>query len=214
MNTNHRSESPFTRDGAWPANLRPSKCPARTGSESGTAARFSRRPSGFSAQRLPWDDGRGDRQGGGICGRHDLQVLQGQGGASTAQSLRHCFSGSCGQCEETVLSIDDPEEAIAALIELRLTHSDEHRQFLRVFFETNPRQPDGPGSVPSPSVVGMYDGYIEAVRLLFQRGIAQRTFDRPTRCTSRCVWKESSMPSWRTGRGTSPSSRWRCVQRR
>lgn len=36
------------------------------------------------------------------------------------------------ECEESVLSIDDPEEAIAALIALRLMHSDEHRQFLRI----------------------------------------------------------------------------------
>ena len=40
--------------------------------------------------------------------------------------------------ERQVLTRDRPQEAIGALIELRLKYFDDHRGFFRVFFETSP----------------------------------------------------------------------------
>ncbi len=93
------------------------------------------------------------------------------------QAAAGLFQEFMRQFEATVLSIAAPEEAIGALIELRLTHSEEHRRFLRVFFETTRGSRVDPlRSVPA-HLVRIYDGYIEAVRTLFARGMADGTFD-------------------------------------
>ena len=94
-----------------------------------------------------------------------------------AQAAEGLFQEFMGQFETRVLSLEDPEEAIAALIELRLTHSEEHRKFLRVFFETSLGSRVDPVRVVPAHVARIYDGYLEAVRGLFERGIAQGTFD-------------------------------------
>jgi len=78
--------------------------------------------------------------------------------------------------EARVLSLDDPEQAIAALIELRLTHFDEHRGFFRVFFETSPGGRVDPVRALPPQCVGLYDRYIEAVSKLFGQGVSRRVF--------------------------------------
>lgn len=80
--------------------------------------------------------------------------------------------------EARVLSLDDPEQAIAALIELRLTHFDEHRGFFRVFFETSPGSRVDPVRALPPQCVGLYDRYIEAVSKLFGQGVSRRVFDQ------------------------------------
>ena len=94
-----------------------------------------------------------------------------------AQAAEALFQEFMRQFDETVLSIADPEQAIGALIELRLTHSEEHRSFLRVFFESLRDTRLDPVRVIPAHVVGIYDGYVDATRRLFERGIAQHTFD-------------------------------------
>jgi len=81
------------------------------------------------------------------------------------------------QFEAKVLSRDDPEQAIAALIELRLTHFDEHRRFFRVFFETVPGSRMDPAQAFPEDCAALYDRYVEAVTEIFRRGISQHTFD-------------------------------------
>lgn len=75
-----------------------------------------------------------------------------------------------------VLSLEDPERAIGALIELRLTHFDEHRGFFRVFFGTSPGSRIDPVMALPSQCVGLYDRYIEAVSKLFQRGVSRQVF--------------------------------------
>ena len=79
--------------------------------------------------------------------------------------------------EHQVLTRSDPEEAIGALIELRLTHFEEHRGYFRVFFETSPgSRLDPPRALP-PNCVGLYDRYLGAVTGIFERGITDGLFD-------------------------------------
>lgn len=94
------------------------------------------------------------------------------------QAAENLFREFMEQFAARVLSLEDPGEAIAALIELRLTHSDEHRKFLRVFFETSLGSRVNPARAIPRHVARIYDGYLEAVRDLFERGIAQGIFDR------------------------------------
>lgn len=82
-----------------------------------------------------------------------------------------------GNFEEKVLSRADPEEAIAALIELRLTHFEDHRGFFRVFFETVPGSRLDPARAFPDNCAGLYDRYTEAVTEVFRRGISEQVFD-------------------------------------
>lgn len=82
-----------------------------------------------------------------------------------------------GQFKQKVLSREDPEEAIASLIELRLTHFEDHRGFFRVFFETVPGSRLDPSRAFPPEVSGTYERYMEDVTAIFQRGISQGVFD-------------------------------------
>lgn len=86
-----------------------------------------------------------------------------------AQSFMEAF-------EARVLSLDDPERAVGALIELRLTHFDEHRGFFRVFIGTSANSRIDPVMALPRQCVGLYDRYIEAVSTLFERGVSQHVF--------------------------------------
>ncbi len=83
-----------------------------------------------------------------------------------------------GQFAARVQSIDDADKAIAALIELRLTHFDEHREFIRVAFEASLCCRLEPAQGLAPELVEMHSRYTESVRKIFEQGIAQGTFDQ------------------------------------
>ena len=80
--------------------------------------------------------------------------------------------------EQKVLIKSEPTEAIAALIELRLTHFEEHRGFVRVFLETTPGSRLDPARAFPPSCAEIYDRYIESVSQLFERGVGDGSFDK------------------------------------
>ena len=82
-----------------------------------------------------------------------------------------------GQFEQQVLSIEDPEEAIASLIALRLTHFEDHQGFFRIFFEASPGSRLDPAGALPENCTGLYERYIEAVIEIFRRGVSQRVFD-------------------------------------
>ncbi len=79
--------------------------------------------------------------------------------------------------ETQVLSLDDPIEAITALIELRLTHFDEHWAFFRVFLETSPVGLIDTARVLPATIVEQRDRYLRAVSRLFEDGVARGAFD-------------------------------------
>ena len=81
------------------------------------------------------------------------------------------------QFEQNVLSIEDPEQAIASLIELRLTHFEDHRGFFRIFFEAAPGSRLDPAGALPVNCAGLYEQYMEAVIEIFRRGVSQRVFD-------------------------------------
>ena len=81
------------------------------------------------------------------------------------------------QFEQNVLSIEDSEEAIASLIELRLTHFEDHRGFFRIFFEAaSGSRLDPAGALPD-NCAELYERYMEAVIEIFRRGVSRRVFD-------------------------------------
>jgi len=81
------------------------------------------------------------------------------------------------ELESEVLSQKGPEDAIAALIELRLTHFDEHRRFARVVLETTPgSHMDAMRALPA-NCLGLYDRYIDLVSGIFERGVEDGVFD-------------------------------------
>jgi TetR/AcrR family transcriptional regulator len=75
------------------------------------------------------------------------------------------------QLESRVLLHNDPEEALSALVELRLTHFEAHRGFFRVFFESAPGNHMDPVSALPDSCKGLYERYIAAVRGIIERGM-------------------------------------------
>ena len=79
--------------------------------------------------------------------------------------------------EKEVLTKRDPEQAIGALIELRLKHFEEHRGFARVFLETSPASRLDLASGLPPSLDKLYDQYIETVTGIFERGIGNGSFE-------------------------------------
>ncbi len=91
--------------------------------------------------------------------------------------IEACVRDFMQRFEEKVLSIEDPEDAIVALIELRLTHFHEHREFIRVIFETSPGSRLDPVHVLPPQLATIHDQYTKAVTNLFEQGISRGTFD-------------------------------------
>lgn len=81
------------------------------------------------------------------------------------------------QFEKKVLSIGDPEEALAALIELRLTHFEAHSAFVRLVFAASPGGRMDPLRLLPPPCIEMHDRYMAAVIKLFAEGIARGIFD-------------------------------------
>lgn len=79
--------------------------------------------------------------------------------------------------ERQVLTRDRPQEAVGALIELRLKYFDAHRGFFRVFFETSPGSRIDPARALPGGCVGLYDRYVEAVTGIFDRGVKDGSFD-------------------------------------
>ncbi len=94
-----------------------------------------------------------------------------------ARVIETCAQDFMERFEAKVLSIKDAEEAIAALIELRLTHFHEHREFIRIAFEAHPGSRLDPVRLLPPRLVAVHDRYIEAVTKLFKQGISRGTFD-------------------------------------
>ena len=94
-----------------------------------------------------------------------------------AQVIEKIARGFLADFESKVLSLGDPEEALGALIELRLTHLEEHRDFFRVFLERSPQgRFDPAGALPQRCAV-LYDQYVDAVCELFTRGVKAGRFD-------------------------------------
>ena len=81
------------------------------------------------------------------------------------------------QFKANVLSTDDPEQAIATLIELRLTHFEDHRGFFRVFLEMAPGSHVDPTRAFPEDCAALYERYVGAVTEIFKRGISQHVFD-------------------------------------
>lgn len=79
--------------------------------------------------------------------------------------------------ELKVVSEDDPEKAIAALIALRLAHYDEHREFIRIALELSPCGRTDPARVLPEEVRGLHERYVDAVTAIYRRGIERGTFD-------------------------------------
>ncbi len=79
--------------------------------------------------------------------------------------------------KQNVLTRSDPVEAVAALIELRLTHFEEHRGFFRVLFETHHEvQPDS-SRARHQTYMQLYDEYLKTVSGIFERGIKDGSFE-------------------------------------
>ena len=80
--------------------------------------------------------------------------------------------------ERVVLTKKDPDETIGTLIELRLTHFEEHRGLIRVLFEAFSGSQLGPPPRVPASLVGLYDRYVETLRKLFERGVKDGFFEQ------------------------------------
>jgi AcrR family transcriptional regulator len=100
------------------------------------------------------------------------EELYGEVAAKTAHDFMESF-------ERVVLTKEDPEEAIGSLIELRLTHFEEHRGFFRVMLDAF-RAGGAGGQEPVPrlpaSMETLYDRYIERVSGVFERGVKDGSF--------------------------------------
>jgi TetR/AcrR family transcriptional regulator len=78
--------------------------------------------------------------------------------------------------ESVVLSKEDPEEAVGSLIELRLTHFEEHRGFFRVLIDAFPGGRLAPPPGLPTGLTELYDRYVETVNGLFERGVRNGSF--------------------------------------
>ncbi|MEI8195449.1 MAG: TetR/AcrR family transcriptional regulator, partial [Phycisphaerae bacterium] len=81
------------------------------------------------------------------------------------------------QFEKKVLTLERAEDALAALIELRLTHFDQHQGFFRLIFGSSPGGGVDPVRYLPSQCLDLHTRYMEAVTKLFRQGIAQGTFD-------------------------------------
>jgi AcrR family transcriptional regulator len=91
--------------------------------------------------------------------------------AKTARDFMESF-------ERVALTKENPEEAIGSLIELRLTHFEEHRGFFRVMLDAFRAGGQGPIPRLPASMETLYDRYIESVSGLFERGVKDGSFGK------------------------------------
>jgi len=76
-----------------------------------------------------------------------------------------------------VLSQDDPEEALAVLIRLRVRHFEQHRAFIRIAMELSPATRMNPARSLPAELRQQHTHYLEQVTQLFARGIELGRFD-------------------------------------
>jgi len=97
------------------------------------------------------------------------EELYGEVAEKTARDFMEDFEG-------VVLTKEDAEEAVGSLIELRLTHFEEHRGFFRAMLDAF----RAGGQEPIPRLPGsmetLYERYIERVSGLFERGVKGGSF--------------------------------------
>ena len=79
--------------------------------------------------------------------------------------------------ERRIMTIQNPQDAIAALIELRLMHFEEHRGFFRIFFEALPGSRLDPARALPVNCLPLYDRYVKSITSVFARGIKDGCFD-------------------------------------
>jgi len=80
--------------------------------------------------------------------------------------------------ESEVLTRNDPMEAIAALIELRLKNFENHRGFFRAFLEVSPGARFDPARALPAELTEFHQQYIRAVSGVFERGVRKGQFDK------------------------------------
>ena len=68
---------------------------------------------------------------------------------------------------------DNPLEAIAKLIEVRLRHVREHGGFIRLFMESKPGSQVTPDSAVPQRCRGLYDTYVSEIAALFREAIGK-----------------------------------------
>ena len=81
-----------------------------------------------------------------------------------------------GLLKEKVFDEPDPMKALEALIELRLTFPQEHRDFGRVFYETAPAAGDDLSRALPESCQALHRQYMESVAGLMSKGVAAKVF--------------------------------------
>ena len=109
-------------------------------------------------------------------------------GEMYAQVIERIAEEFMVKLDSEVLSLDDPIEALTALIELRLRHFEAHRGFFRVFFESSPGSHMDPVSALPDSCKGLYERYLGEVSKIVERGIASGMFRKTDPlCQALCI---------------------------
>lgn len=80
--------------------------------------------------------------------------------------------------EDQVLSRMDPEQAVAAMINLSLIHFEEHKGFARVFFETTPGTRFDPVQALPDICHELYENHVKNMTSIFEKGIQQGCFKK------------------------------------
>jgi len=80
------------------------------------------------------------------------------------------------QFEELVLSREEPEQALAALIKLRLSHFEAHRGFIKVFFDASPGSHIDPPSTLPESCREIYQRYLTKTSEIIAGGMESGVF--------------------------------------
>lgn len=81
------------------------------------------------------------------------------------------------ELEEKVLKVTDSEQAIAALIDLRVRHFERHREFIRISLELSPASRLDPCRALPKDLQQQHERYVKAVTAIFKRGVDQGVFD-------------------------------------
>lgn len=79
--------------------------------------------------------------------------------------------------ETEVLPVEDPAEAIRALVKVRLTLLHEHREFIRIALQAAAGRSLDPAQSLPPHLVEVHDLYLQKVAEIFERGIAAGVFE-------------------------------------